>query len=58
MKLYQISVIGFICLIISTFVSIAVGNIFLAILTLCFFIKIYQKEIKFDVYFKKQRSIK
>lgn len=52
MKLYQISVIGFICLIISTFVSIAVGNIFLAILTLCFFIKIYQKEIKFDVNFK------
>lgn len=52
MKLYQISVIGFICLIISTFVSIAAGNIFLAILTLCFFIKIYQKQITFDVNFK------
>lgn len=48
MKLYQMTVIGFICLNISTFVSIAVGNIFLGILTLCFFIKVYQKQIKFN----------
>lgn len=52
MKLYQISVISFICLIISTFVSIAAGNIFLAILTLCFFIKIYQKQVKFNHTYK------
>ena len=37
MKLYQISVIGFICLIISTFVSIAVGNLFLAYFNSLFF---------------------
>ena len=52
MKLYQITVIGFICLNISTFVSIAVGNIFLGILTLCFFIKVYQKQIKFNYVYK------
>lgn len=52
MKLYQMTVIGFICLNISTFVSIAVGNIFLAILTLCFFIKIYKKQVKFNYAYK------
>ena len=52
MKLYQMTVIGFICLNISTFVSIAVGNIFLGILTLCFFIKVYQKQIKFNYVYK------
>ena len=52
MKLYQMTVIGFICLNISTFVSIAVGNIFLGILTLCFFIKVYQKQVKFNYAYK------
>lgn len=53
MKLYQMTVIGFICLNISTFVSIAVSNIFLGILTLCFFIKTYQKKANIDSECKK-----
>ena len=52
MKLYKITEISFICLIISTIISIAAGNVFLGILTLCFFIKLYKKQVKFDLYYK------
>ena len=38
--------------IIMSFVSIAVGNIFLGILTLCFFIEIYRKQVKFNCAYK------
>lgn len=38
--------------IIMSFVSIAVGNIFLGILTLCFFIEIYQKKVKLNYNYK------
>ena len=38
----------FITFIFSSFFSIAVGNIFLGILTFCFFIKTYQKKINID----------
>ena len=38
--------------IIMSFVSIAVGNIFLGILTLCFFIEIYRKQVKFNYAYK------
>ena len=38
--------------IISSFISIAAGNIFLGILTLCFFIKCYKKQVKFDLNLK------
>ena len=52
MKLYKITEISFICLSISTILSIAVGNIFLGILTLCFFIQLYKKQINFNQYYK------
>mgnify|MGYP000650769022 CR=1 FL=1 len=44
--------ITFKCLAFCTFLSIAVGNIFLVILTLYFFTKCYQKQIKFNTNFK------
>ena len=31
-----------------SFISIVVGNVFLGILILCFFIKLFQKQVKFD----------
>ena len=39
-------------LVFSSFISIAAGNIFLGILTLCFFIKLYKKQLKLDLYYK------
>lgn len=35
-----------------SFISIAAGNIFLGILTLYFFIKLYKKQLKLDLYYK------
>lgn len=37
-----------ILIMLSSFISIAAGNIFLSILTLCFFIKLYYKQVKFN----------
>lgn len=37
-----------IIIMLSSFISIAAGNIFLSILTLCFFIKLYYKQVKFN----------
>lgn len=52
MKLYKITEISFICLSISTIISIAAGNIFLGILALCFFIQLYKKKINFNQDYK------
>lgn len=52
MKLYKITEISFICLSISTIISIAAGNIFLGILVLCFFIQLYKKKINFNQDYK------
>lgn len=52
MKLYKITEISFICLSISTIISIAAGNIFLGILTFCFFIQLFKKQLKLDLYYK------
>lgn len=51
MRLKEINtiLIFLILLSISSFISIAVSNIFLGILTLCFFIKTYQKKAKIDL---------
>lgn len=51
MRLTEINtiLIFLILLSISSFISIAVSNIFLGILTLCFFIKTYQKKAKIDL---------
>ena len=52
MKLYKITEISFICLSISTIISIVAGNIFLGILALCFFIQLYKKKINFNQDYK------
>ena len=52
-RIMKVKMFQFLVLIMSgSFISIAAGNIFLGILTLCFFIKLYKKQVKFDLYYK------
>ena len=53
LKIHEKLIIVFKCFALLSFVSIAAGNIFLGILTLCFFIQLYKQQINFNQAYKK-----
>lgn len=53
LKIHEKLIIVFMCFALLSFVSIAAGNIFLGILTLCFFIQLYKQQINFNQSHKK-----